>query len=130
MIFSKRIYNTINFIILIMLLSGVFYPAKKVLALSGREIMEKVNARDVGDSSSGEMEMILIDKKGKMRIRKLKTFGGKKGKDTLSLMFFISPADVKNTGFLTYDYKKSGKDDDQWLYLPALRNNKTYCRRR
>jgi len=107
-----------------MLISGGFFPTEKVFALNGREIMEKVNARDVGDSSSGEMEMILIDKKGKKRIRKLKTFGGKKGKDTLSLMFFISPADVKNTGFLTYDYKKSGKDDDQWLYLPALRKTK------
>ena len=68
--------------------------------------------------------MILLDKKGEKRIRKLKTFGGKKGKDTLSLMFFLSPADVKNTGFLTYDYNESGKDDDQWLYLPALRKTK------
>ena len=124
MIFIKRTSNAINFIIFTMFFSGWFYPTEKVFALSGREIMEKVNARDVGDSSSGEMEMILIDKKGKKRIRKLKTFGGKKGKDTLSLMFFISPADVKNTGFLTYDYKKSGKDDDQWLYLPALRKTK------
>ena len=124
MIFIKRTSNAINFIIFTMLFSGWSYPTEKVFALSGREIMEKVNARDVGNSSSGEMEMILIDKKGKKRIRKLKTFGDKKGKDTLSLMFFISPADVKNTGFLTYDYKKSGKDDDQWLYLPALRKTK------
>ena len=124
MVFSKKTSNTINFIIFTMLFSGGFYPAQKVFAVSGREIMEKVNARDEGDRSKGEMEMILLDKKGKKRIRKLKTFGGKKGKDTLSLMFFLSPADVKNTGFLTYDYNESGKDDDQWLYLPALRKTK------
>ena len=124
MIFIKKSSNTINFIIFTMLLTGGFYPAQKVFALSGREIMEKVNARDEGDRSTGEMEMILIDKKGKKRVRKLKTFGRKKDKDTLSLMFFLSPADVKNTGFLTYDYNESGKDDDQWLYLPALRKSK------
>ena len=124
MVFSKKTSNTINFIIFTMLFSGGFYPAQKVFALSGREIMEKVNARDEGDRSTGEMEMILIDKKGKKRVRKLKTFGRKKDKDTLSLMFFLSPADVKNTGFLTYDYNESGKDDDQWLYLPALRKTK------
>ena len=124
MIFTKKTSNTINFIIFTMLLTGGFYPAEKVFALSGREIMEKVNARDEGDRSTGEMEMILIDKKGKKRVRKLKTFGRKKDKDTLSLMFFLSPADVKNTGFLTYDYNESGKDDDQWLYLPALRKTK------
>ena len=124
MIFIKKSSNTINFIIFTMLLTGGFYPAQKVFALSGREIMEKVNARDEGDRSTGEMEMILIDKKGKKRVRKLKTFGRKKDKDTQSLMFFLSPADVKNTGFLTYDYNESGKDDDQWLYLPALRKTK------
>ena len=124
MIFIKKNSNTINFIIFTMLFSGEFYPAEKVFALTGREIMEKVNARDEGDRSKGELEMILIDIKGKKRIRKLKTFGGKKGKDTLSLMFFLSPADVKNSGFLTYDYKESGKDDDQWLFLPALRKTK------
>ncbi|MCH2284606.1 MAG: outer membrane lipoprotein-sorting protein [SAR324 cluster bacterium] len=124
MIFIKKSSNTINFIIFTMLLTGGFYPAQKVFALSGREIMEKVNARDEGDRSTGEMEMILIDKKGKKRVRKLKTFGRKKDKDTLSLMFFLSPADVKNTGFLTYDYNESRKDDDQWLYLPALRKTK------
>ncbi len=124
MIFTKKTSNTINFIIFTMLLTGEFYPAQKVFAQSGREIMEKVNARDEGDRSTGEMEMILIDKKGKKRVRKLKTFGRKKEKDTQSLMFFLSPADVKNTGFLTYDYNESGKDDDQWLYLPALRKTK------
>ena len=65
MILIKRTSNTINFIILTILLSGVFFPAQKVLALSGREIMGKVNARDVGDRYTGEREMILIDKKGK-----------------------------------------------------------------
>ena len=30
----------------------------------------------------------------------------------------------KDTGFLTYDYDESGKDDDQWLYLPALKKTK------
>jgi len=39
-------------------------------------------------------------------------------------MFFLTPADVQNTGFLTYDYEDSSKDDDQWLYLPELRKVK------
>ena len=39
-------------------------------------------------------------------------------------MFFLSPPGVKNTGFLSYDYDSGDKDDDQWLYLPALRKIK------
>ena len=37
-------------------------------------------------------------------------------------MEFVSPADVKGTKFLSYSHIK--KDDDQWLYLPALKRVK------
>ena len=124
MMFNKIISNTISITIFSILISGALMLPEKVFALNGREIMEKVNARDTGDRSITEMEMILIDKKGNKRVRKLKTFGLEKGKDSLSLMFFLSPADVRNTGFLTLDYDESGKDDDQWLFLPALRKTK------
>ena len=68
--------------------------------------------------------MILIDKKGQERVRKIAKFMKDKGEDTYRLMFFLHPADVKDTAFLTYDYDASDKDDDQWLYLPALRKSK------
>jgi hypothetical protein len=86
--------------------------------------MEKADARDDGDNMIANMEMILIDKKGQERVRKIKTFSKDKGKDTLKLMFFIEPADVKDTGFLTYDYYGGERDDDQWLYLPELHKTK------
>jgi len=124
MMFNKIISNTISITIFSILISGTTMFPEKVFALTGREIMEKVNVRDTGDRSITEMEMILIDKKGNKRVRKLKTFGLEKGKDSLSLMFFLSPADVRNTGFLTFDYDESGKNDDQWLFLPALRKTK------
>ena len=92
--------------------------------LKARAIMEKVDARDDGDNQVSDMEMVLIDKKGKQRIRKLHTFSKDKGEDTLKLMFFEHPADVKDTAFLTVDYDRPDKDDDQWLYLPALKKTK------
>lgn len=89
-----------------------------------REIMQKVEDRDDGDNMTGEMEMILIDKKGRERIRKIFTFMKNRGEDTHRLMFFTHPPDVKDTAFLTYDYDDQEKDDDQWLYLPALKKTK------
>lgn len=124
MILNKRISNTISFSIFSIIISATIMLPEKVFALSGREIMEKVNDRDVGNRSISEMEMILIDKKGNKRVRKLKSYGLEQGKNSKSLMFFITPADVRNTGFLTYDYDESGKEDDQWLFLPALRKTK------
>jgi hypothetical protein len=92
--------------------------------LTGREIMQKVKDRDDGDNRISDMEMILIDKRGKQRIRQMRTFGKDFGVDDYSLMFFLSPADVRDTGFLTYDYDDDDADDDQWLYLPALKKTK------
>ncbi len=95
-----------------------------LMAITGQEIAQKVHDRDDGDNSTSKMKMILIDKNGKKRVRDLKTFTKDKGDDKLKLMFFLTPADVKNTAFLTYDYEDSAKDDDQWLYLPELQKVK------
>lgn len=102
----------------------VFGTISLAQALTAREIMEKVDARDDGDNLVANVEMILIDKQDNQRIRKMKIYNKDKGKDTLKLQFFISPADVKDTGFLTYDYYEGDRDDDQWLYLPDLRKTK------
>jgi outer membrane lipoprotein-sorting protein len=93
-------------------------------ALTAREIMEKVDARDDGDNMVANIKMTLIDKNENRRIREMKVFNKDKGEDTWKLQFFLSPADVKDTGFLTYDYYEGGRDDDQWLYLPDLRKTK------
>lgn len=95
-----------------------------LLAIDAQEIAQKVHDRDDGDNSIAKMKMILVDKGGKKRIRDLKTFTKDKGEDKLKLMFFLTPADVKNTAFLTYDYEDSKMDDDQWLYLPQLQKVK------
>jgi len=68
-----------------------------------REIMEKVDARDDGNNQTADMEMILIDKRGNQRVRKIAMFSKDKDADELRLMFFQHPADVKDTAFLTYD---------------------------
>ncbi|MEY3001873.1 MAG: hypothetical protein RLZZ428_248 [Pseudomonadota bacterium] len=89
-----------------------------------RAIMEKVDARDDGQTLAEDMLMVLIDKNGKQRTRDIRSYSKDFGADKHRIMFFKSPADVKDTSFLTYDYDDSSKDDDQWLYLPALKKVK------
>jgi len=118
---KKRYFTSV----LIILLTLFFFSSSTFADDSeARAIMEKVDARDDGVNQVSDMEMILIDKKGKERIRKIHAFSKDKGEDTLKLMFFQHPADVKDTAFLTFDYDDPDKDDEQWLYLPALRKTK------
>jgi hypothetical protein len=87
------------------------------VSLTGREIMDLADARDDGDRSIQDMKMVLIDKNGSQRKRTIRAY-------RMDVGDFLDPADVKDTGFLTYDYDDPGKDDDQWLYLPALKKTK------
>ena len=89
--------------------------------LTGRDIMVRVNDRPDGDDRKGVMQMTLINKRGRTRERTVLSFSKEYGKDSKSLMFFESPADVRGTGFLQYEYDDPNKEDDRWLYLPALK---------
>ena len=108
---------------LLFLIGSLLFPLS-LFAITADEIAKQVDERDEGDKSISTMEMVLIDRQGNNRVRKMKTYTMDKGQDTQSVIFFMSPADVRNTAFLTYDYGDSSKDDDQWLYLPALKKTK------
>ncbi|AYF43301.1 hypothetical protein BALOs_0286 [Halobacteriovorax sp. BALOs_7] len=91
----------------------------------GLEIAKKMDAANkgyIGDTST--MELILVDTSGVEIVREmLGTSGEFEGVDK-SLMEFRKPLDVKGTKLLTWTWKSSDKDDDQWLYLPSLRRVK------
>ena len=91
---------------------------------SGKIIMQKsVNATQLAGSEALST-LTIIDDKGRERVRKLamvtKLYGN--GELEKKLNRFLAPADVKGTGLLTFDYEK--KDDDMWLYMPALRKTR------
>ncbi len=89
--------------------------------LTGREIIVLVDDRWVGNDQKATTRMTLINKRGQERIRELFSYLKHYGKDSKSIMFFEKPADVKGTGFLSWEYDDPSKDDDRWLYLPALK---------
>jgi len=99
-------------------------PARAADEETARAIMERVDARDDGDNAITDMEMVLIDRRGNERVRRIRSFTRDRGEDRLQIMFFLYPPDVEGTGFLTWDYEGSERDDDQWLYLPALHKTK------
>ncbi|MBL4712867.1 MAG: outer membrane lipoprotein-sorting protein [Gammaproteobacteria bacterium] len=88
---------------------------------SGKQIANNINARNEGITQSRNMKMILTDKRGKQRIRETVSYRKYFGEEKRTVIHYLKPRNVKKTSFLTYDYPEIGKDDDQWLYLPAMR---------
>lgn len=83
---------------------------------TARDVMETVDAVPVPEDQSLTMTMELENRQGKTLTRKLEV--KKQGKNK-SYLLFLEPGDVKNTAFLTITH--DNRDDDMWLYLPALR---------
>ena len=115
----------INRLLTLAILLGLSLSA--AAEMSAREIMQKVYDRDDGNNAVMDMKMALIDADGDTRRRAIRSFrrdDPENPEDAQSVMFFLEPANVEGTGLLTYDYDDSDKDDDQWLYLPALKKVK------
>lgn len=95
-------------------------------AARGLEIMREVARRDSGwRDAQVTLTMVLQDRRGNSRKRSLRMLAlevqGEKGGD-MSIAIFDSPPDLKGTLLLTHT--RVGADDDQWLYLPALKRVK------
>ena len=115
-------------LILTILLTIIFNNAFSQSAEEkGLDIIEKSIALDNGFiDSTVEGKMILKDKSGNESVRSFKNFIFEELDETLgdkSIIVFSEPRDVKGTSLLTHANIEP-KDDDQWLYLPALKRVK------
>ncbi len=117
-------YLRISFFIITSFLLGGAGMGLHAQTITGREIMDKVYNRKKGDDQISDLSMTLINRSGEKRVRKLKQFIKDNGTIEKKIMFFLAPADVKNTSFMDWSYDKSDKNDDQWIYLPAIKRVK------
>ncbi|MCB0377878.1 MAG: outer membrane lipoprotein-sorting protein [Bdellovibrionales bacterium] len=108
-----------NFLVILL-----FLVSSQAHADRGLEIMKKAeefNNGFVGESST--MEMVLVNAHGDKVERKMNSKVQEVSDDgDKSIITFLWPADVKGTKMLTWSHKT--ENDDQWLYLPALKRVK------
>ena len=107
-------------IIIVLFLSVVF--AALSFALSVDEIVTKTNnaAYYAGDDGKATIKMAIVDKQGRTRNREMVILRRdiEDGADQNYYIYFKRPADVRKMSYLVW--KHITKDDDRWLYLPAL----------
>ena len=73
-----------------------------------------------GDDGKARVIMELVNKAGQKRIRELTMLRKdyKEGGQQKYFTYFHQPSDVKDTTFMVYKYPD--KDDDRWLFIPAI----------
>jgi len=86
--------------------------------MTGKQIMEKQKQLHESKDEDFKQDMLLIDRNNNTSKREVANFYLKTPeKLTKTMIIFLSPADVRGTGLLTWEQK--AREDDQWLYLPA-----------
>ncbi|MFT6274021.1 MAG: hypothetical protein ACJAZ0_000109 [Halioglobus sp.] len=91
------------------------------IEFTASEIVDKVLAVAESPQVRRNLTMQLIDKRGKKRERVTAIYKRNYADSSRTLLYYTAPANIKNTGFLIWDYNEADTDDLQWLYLPSLR---------
>ena len=105
--------------IISLLIVAVFLSTTaNVFSQSAREISDKASRQIDFEAMEMTLTLRIYDAKGRERIRKIATASKKFGETNKTIMKITAPADVKGTAVLIYDHEN--KDDDMWIYMPAL----------
>jgi hypothetical protein len=92
--------------------------AEVTWAQSGLEIMQKQRTLHRARDEQEIVVMRLVSKAGDTKERRMASYLLTDANDrSKTLIRFLSPRDIEDTGLLTWEGTQG--DDDQWLYLPA-----------
>lgn len=119
----KRRSSDLSAIILIVLAVMAFLTYSQVAwaQANPNDLMERNASVTRFSTSVASAEFILENKDGNKRTRQasMSTKLQPNGKDTMRLIKFSAPADIRGTSTLLVE--RSAKDDDMWVYLPAMK---------
>lgn len=115
--------KTIKLLLYVLCLSSISYSVS-AQSLTAKQVQEKCIEATRVKGSEALSTLIIISKKGQKRVRKMSMVSKlhDNGNTEKKMIKFTEPADVKGTGFLSFDYKD--KADDKWIYMPALRKTR------
>jgi len=106
------------FVIGVMLLTG----GRAFAAMDVDQIVEKANLASyyAGKDGISDVKMTITDSQGRSRNREFRIlrYTVNEGAEQKFFVYFFKPTDVSRMVYMVW--KNMGRDDDRWLYLPAL----------
>jgi Outer membrane lipoprotein-sorting protein len=106
-------------VFILIILMGI----SELWAVTGQEIMDKSIDIQETKSAAMDIQMDLVDESGFVSSRRLQILSMQDNTgQNRTIVVFMSPANIKNTRFLTIE--NNDRSDDQWIYLPSLKKMK------
>lgn len=111
----KRLIHTMALLVAVSLLGAGLVYAEEI---TGKQIIDKIRVQESYTDTMIKIKMTLVNKRNETRERMIVNRIKKIGGLSRTMTTFLFPDDVKGTKFLTIE--NEGRDDDQFLFLPAL----------
>lgn len=109
--------------VLLVVVMGVHNTAK-ANDKDGLWVAKQVWQRADGERVKRELVMQLTDRNGNMRERKAEVLRLRQNEVKKTRIRFSAPRRVKHTGFLSYDFLAEDQQDEQWIFLPAIKKTR------
>lgn len=107
---------------IIWILILVFILPFEAQAITADEIVKRANLASyyAGDDGMAKVKMVLISRDGRKRYRELTILRKdiREGGEQRFYVYFHRPSDVRRMVFMVW--KHMDRDDDRWLYIPAI----------
>ena len=97
--------------IILIILTSIVFP------MTGEELSELMDNRESPNDISSDMNMEIVNKKGRKRTLKVKSIS--KDNSRKQILWFLSPADDKGISYLKIEHEN--QDDEIRLWLPAFK---------
>ena len=101
--------------------------ASQLAAAEKPDVQTIVNKANIvayyqGDDGKASVKMTITNKQGQERTREFNILRKdvKDGGDQKYFVYFERPADVRKMVYMVDKHTEKGRDDDRWLYMPAL----------
>jgi len=116
-------WTRLHILLMVLLISVSLLGGQAMAAPSAMDIVEKANHKAYyqGQDGKAAVQMTITDSQGRKRNKSftiLRKDMSEEDTDQKFYVYFHRPADERGTVFMVW--KHIGRDDDRWLYLPAL----------
>ena len=111
-----------SFALFVLMTAAVLYGNDVVAEeFTADEIASHVAARPEGKATSRYIDIVLTNKKGRIKKRRALVFKENRGEARYTRITYTEPKAIRDTAFLSHDFHDGSDSDNRWFYMPAAK---------
>lgn len=94
------------------------------MAASAGDIAQSIYERAEGDATYRDLAITLTDRRGRQKSRRALVIRENRAEARYTRITYTYPKAIRDTAFLSHDYRDPEREDSRWFYTPAMRKDR------